>query len=201
MVHRALSASGIEHVIAADGGARNAWFYARSVDTVIGDLDSLSPAYVQKLEADGTQIIRHPMEKDETDLELSLIYAAELGATWIRVVGAIGGRFDQMLANVYLLGLPQLKEIDTAIVAGSQMIQLLRPDTHILHGSKGDTISLIPISGDVTGISTSGLKYALNNETLVFGPARGISNVMASEQATMRFQSGLLLCIHTDGRA
>ncbi len=201
MVHRALSESGISRIIAADGGAYNAQFYGQTIDTLIGDLDSLSPDYITQLESNGVTIHRYPPEKDETDLELALQYAVSEGATWIRIIGAMGGRFDHMLANVYLLGLPQLAAIDIAIVAGNQMLRLLMPATHHLIGQQGDTISLIPISGNVQGITTIGLQYPLSNETLSLGPARGISNVMLTTEATVTFTSGLLLYVHTVGRA
>ncbi len=201
MVHRALSDSEGALIIAADGGARIASDYDMSPDIVIGDMDSLSAEALSNLEAGGAQVVRHPLEKDETDLELTLIYTIEQGANWIRIIGAIGGRFDQMLANVYLLALPQLRDCDVALVAGNQMITLLRPGLHHLTGKSGDTISLLPISGDVAGISTRGMKYPLRDEVLVFGPARGISNVMLAAEASLTFSSGLLLCVHTDGEA
>lgn len=201
MVYRALSDSDDAYIIAADGGARIAWLYDKSVQTVIGDMDSLSEEELAKLEAGGAEILRHPPEKNETDLELALIYALDKGAKWIRIIGAIGGRFDQMLANVYLLALPQLLDCDVALLAGNQIITLLRPGLHHVTGNLGDTISLIPVSGDVRGISTRGMKYTLVDEVLAFGPARGISNVLVVPQASVTFQSGLLLCVHTDGEA
>ena len=201
MVYRALSDSEGAMIIAADGGARIALDYEMPPHSVIGDMDSLSAEELSTLANDDVQIVRHAPEKDETDLELALIYAVEQGATWIRIIGAIGGRFDQMLANVYLLALPQLADCDVALVAGKQMITLLRPGLHHLTGKPDDTISLLPISGDVQGISSRGMKYPLRDEVLAFGPARGISNVMLTAQASVTFRSGLLLCVHTDGEA
>jgi thiamine pyrophosphokinase len=201
MLRRAIAHSSQAHIIAADGGAKVAWYYQLRPHTVIGDMDSLSESELQRLKEQGAEFHIHPAEKNETDLELALLLAAKLGATWIRIIGAIGGRFDQMLANVYLLALPQIAEIDVALLAAEQEIYLLRRGKHQLKGDKGDTISLIPVSGDVFGISTKSLKYPLNNETLSFGPARGISNIMESEQAEIHIEKGLLLCIHTKGTA
>jgi thiamine pyrophosphokinase len=201
MVSRALFDSQDALIIAADGGARIARKFGFTPNVVIGDMDSISPEELNDLQAKGAEIHRYPAEKDETDLELALLYAVEKDIQWIRVLGAIGGRFDQTLANVYLMALPQLTDCDIALVADNQMIRLFRSGEHILHGQIGDTISLIPISGDVTNISTENLKYRLKNETLHFGPARGISNVMESKTAHVRFDDGWLLCVHTEGRA
>lgn len=201
MVHRALSASDTAHIIAADGGARVAWHYNKSPHTVIGDMDSLSDDELERLRADGAKILQYPAEKDETDLELALKFATEQGAEWIRIIGAIGGRFDQMLANVYLLSLPELRECDVALVAGNQILRILYAGEHHISASAGDTVSLIPMSGDVLNISTQGLQYPLKQETLRFGPARGISNVMLEASATVKFASGVLLYVHTEGQA
>jgi thiamine pyrophosphokinase len=64
-----------------------------------------------------------------------------------------------------------------------------------LQGHAGDIVSLIPFGGDAHGIVTDGLEYALRDESLVIGPARGVSNVMLGERATITFRHGLLLCV------
>jgi len=164
-------------------------------------MDSLLPHEITRLKEEGCAVLRHPPEKDQSDLELALLYAAEKGATWIRILGAVGGRFDQMLANMYLMALPDLEDSDIAVVAGKQHITLLRAGKTIIEGDKGDTISLMPVSGDVIGIRTKALKYPLEDEKLTFGPARGISNIMLEEKIEISLQQGVLLCVHTKGRA
>ena len=199
MVHRALDEASDASIIVADGGVRIALKYNLVPDAIIGDMDSVDHEILKQLEATGVVIQHYPQEKNETDLELALSYAAEHGAQWIRIIGGIGGRFDQMLANVYLLALPQLANRDVAIVAGKQSICLLREGENIVVGQEGDTVSLIPISGDVCGITTYGLKYALQNDTLLFGPARGVSNVLLGDTAKIIIDTGYLLCVHTVG--
>lgn len=201
MVQQALAHAEGALLIAADGGAHLAQHFGLRTQIVVGDMDSVDPQLLAEWHDLGMAIYRYSPEKNETDLELALMFAAEHGAHWIRVLGAIGGRFDQMLANVYLLALEELRERDVALVAGEQIIRLLRAGEHTLHGEVGDTVSLIPVSGDVHSIRTEGLKYPLRQETLYFGPARGISNVMTAEHAHLSFHSGYLLCVHTRGRA
>ena len=48
--------------------------------------------------------------KDDTDTELAVQTAAEIGAEEIHIVGGTGSRLDHMLANVYLLGLLRNRE-------------------------------------------------------------------------------------------
>ncbi len=188
-------------VICADGGVRVARYYKVQIDTVLGDLDSLSADEISQLESQGVSIHRYPKEKNETDLEIALKWVAGDGYQQIRIIGALGGRFDQTLANTYLLALPELTDCDVAMVAGKQLIRLLSAGTHQLTGQPDDTLSLVPLGGNVTGISTQGLYYPLKNETLHFGPARGVSNIFAGTTASVAFTSGQLLMIHTLGRA
>ncbi|MCC6802586.1 MAG: thiamine diphosphokinase [Anaerolineae bacterium] len=201
MVQRALAQSGDALIIAADGGARIAAHYGRKVDAVIGDMDSLAPDELAALRAQNATIVAHPAEKDETDLELALMWAVEQGADWLRVIGATGGRLDQAISNIYLLALPVLDGCDVKLVAGNQATWLARAGRTEIAGAVGDTVSLIPLNGTVHGVATDALYYRLNDEDLYFGPARGVSNVMMTEQAAVTVRAGVLLVVHTIGRA
>lgn len=183
-------------IIAADGGTRHAWAVGIDPDVVIGDIDSLSSEERNRLEAAGTEIIGFPARKDETDLELALLQAARAGATEIVILAALGGRLDQTIANVLLLTLPQLREVEVRIVEESQTAFLVRNEAFI-EGQAGDTVSLIPLGGDAMGVATEGLEWTLDDEILRFGPARGVSNVLTAEQASVRVRRGLLLCVVT----
>src|SRR5690606_36583437 len=81
-------------VIAADGGARNAEAYGCRIDLIVGDMDSVDAVMLARLADGGTEVERHPAQKDETDLELALTRAVERGADWLRVIGGLGGRLD-----------------------------------------------------------------------------------------------------------
>ena len=200
MVRRALDFAINPMIVAADGGARNAMHLGLRIDMLIGDMDSLPAAEVTRLEKQNATIHRYPIEKDETDLELTLKRVVGAGATWIRIIGGLGGRLDQTLANLYLLALPELTDCDVRLVAGNQEAWLLRPGKHHIYGTSGDTVSLLPLTEKVAGIRTGNLHYPLQDETLTFGPARGISNVMQDISAWVELQKGLLLLVHSVGQ-
>lgn len=202
MVRRVLADARGAHIIAADGGARMARFFGYMPDVIIGDMDSLTPDDLTTFSQAGAALERYPAEKIETDLELALQYVARQGIKWLRIIGGVGNRFDQTIANVHLLTLPELENIDAGMVSGGQAIYVLRPGLHTFHGQPGDTLSLIPLSASVPDIETKDLKYPLHKETLYFGPARGVSNVMeTADTGQVSFPSGLLLAVHTVGRA
>lgn len=182
-------------LVAANGGAGHALGLGLQPDVVIGDLDSLNRAERTRLEAGGARFIVHPPAKDETDLELALLHAVEQSADQIVILGALGGRLDQTLANVLLLSLPALAGRDVRLVDGSQTAFLIR-DGATLHGQPGDIVSLIPLGGPAHGVITQGLAYPLSDETLPFGPALGVSNELTAQQAHVQVRDGLVLCIH-----
>lgn len=183
-------------IIAADGGTRHTAALGLTPHVVIGDLDSLPADTREALEAAGVELISFPSRKDETDLELALGYAVRAGADEILILGALGGRLDQTIANLMLLALPELEGVNVQVINGPQTAFLIR-DEAIIKGSPGDTVSLIPWGGDAFGISTEGLEWPLHDEPLYFGPARGVSNVLISEQACIRVRRGVLLCVVT----
>ena len=77
-------------------------------DLLIGDLDSVPPEQIDSMASQAVEIQRFPVEKDETDLELALFEVARRGYKEIFLVGALGGRIDQTLANLFLLQMPEL---------------------------------------------------------------------------------------------
>lgn len=188
-------------LIAVDGGLRHLLARGLHPDLLIGDLDSADPAAIEAMTAQGVPVVRFPMEKDETDLELGLLAAVERGCKAMIIFGGIGDRFDQTISNVYLLALPALRSVEVCLLDANQTIRLLLAGETTLTGQVGDTISLIPLSAAVSGIVTDGLRYPLRGESLQIGPARGVSNVIEHLPATVRFTEGLLLLVHTVGRA
>ena len=182
--------------IAADGGAVNARTHlALAPHVLIGDLDSLDEPTRAWCAAAHTETIQHPREKNETDLELALDLACQRGATQITLLGALGGRFDQMLANVFLLANPASQHIATRIAA-DDIDAWIAWERAVVQGHRGDTVSLIPLSEQVDGVVTQGLKYPLRSETLFQSKARGVSNELVGDRAEISFARGLLLVVH-----
>jgi thiamine pyrophosphokinase len=185
-------------IIAADGGAVHCLALGIHPDVAIGDFDSLAPDHLNRLKASGTDIIRHPVRKDHTDLELALNLAVDRGADEILIFGALGHRWDMTTANIFMLASPILAHCRVRIIHGFQEIMLLCEMTsHRICGRAGDTLSLVPLSGDVRGITAGGLEYPLHNDRLKFAATRGISNVLVADTATIYFKQGQLLCILT----
>ncbi len=183
-------------IIAADGGARHALELGLIPQIVIGDFDSLTTAVRTTLEMRGCQLITHPTEKDETDLELALNHAQKLGATEITLHGLLGGRWDMSFANILLLAAPRYAGIKFKVIAGDDEIFILRGKAALeIKGNPGDSVSVIPLTSQVSGLSYSGLTWPLENAELNFGSPRGVSNRMSGEKARIELLEGVALVV------
>jgi thiamine pyrophosphokinase len=183
-----------DYIIAADGGVYHCIRLGIKPHLVVGDFDSLNEPALTALQASGTQLARYDPRKDFTDLELALEHAQRSGATEALVFGALGGRWDQTLANLLLPAAKTLSGLEIRLLDGDQEITLLRDRENCrLEGQPGDTLSLIPLTLEARGVVTQGLEYPLRRETLYLGATRGISNVFVEQQASVSLEEGLLL--------
>lgn len=201
-------AEAIGLVVAADGGARHAAGLGVPIDAWVGDGDSLGEAELATLAAAGTPISRSSPEKDESDTELAVLEALRRGAEGIVVVGALGGsRIDHALANIGLLAMPALAGRRVVLLDARSRISLIRapgsdglPVVTPLPGRTGDLVSLLPVGAGVVGVTTRGFAYPLDDEPLPAGPARGLSNVRMSPDASVAVRGGLLLVVESPAR-
>jgi thiamine pyrophosphokinase len=192
-------------VIAADGGARLAGPLGVRIDRWVGDGDSLGEEALARLEASGVPIERANSEKDESDTELAVRAALREGAGGIVIVGGLGGRrIDHALANIGLLAMPELADRGAVILDGRSRLTLIQaPDAagravdRPLPGRTGDLVSLLPVGPGVDGVTTRGLEYALVDEPLPVGAARGLSNVRTDADAGVTVKAGSLLVVES----
>ena len=181
-------------VIAADGGLDRAAALGLEVDVLVGDLDSVSSAALARAESAGTRIVRHPVAKDATDLELALDEALALGARRVLVIASAGGRLDHLAASLLLLGADRYAELELDALVGDALVHVVR-SARTLRGTPGELLTLLPLGGAAEGVTTSGLEYPLDGETLGPGSTRGVSNVFTSAEARVTLVEGILLAI------
>ena len=181
-------------VIAADGGLDRAAALGLEVDVLVGDLDSVSPAALARAESAGTRIVRHPVAKDATDLELALDEALALGARRVLVIASAGGRLDHLAASLLLLGAERYAELELDALVGDALVHVVR-SARTLRGTPGELLTLLPLGDGAEGVTTSGLEYPLDGETLGPGSTRGVSNVFTAAEARVTLAEGVLLAI------
>jgi thiamine pyrophosphokinase len=190
-------------VVAVDGGA--AWLRSigRQPGALVGDLDSVDPALVADLETAGVPIERHPTEKESSDTQLALAYALSRGATEAVIIGAFGGpRLDHEIANVLLLASARTGggdlDLDLRLVRGGASVRALEGGSSLsIEARSRSLVSLLPVGGDASGVTTRGLRYPLDDERLPLGSTRGLSNEVVAEDASVQLKVGTLLVIET----
>jgi thiamine pyrophosphokinase len=195
----------VELIVAADGGWDKATTLGLAPGLLVGDADSLPEARFAEVAAQGVPIELSPAAKDESDAELALVAALRRGATHVTILGALGGkRFDHALANVGLLALAEPGAVEVELLDATTRVRLLRAPAVDgaaarceLPGVAGDLVSLLPLGASAVGVTTAGLLYPLLNETLRPGPARGLSNVRLTTEASVSLRRGYLLIVET----
>ena len=185
-----------DFIICADGGTQHALTLGLTPNLLIGDMDSIEKGQLEKLQKNDVEIELFSHDKDETDLELAINRAIELEPQQLLIMGALGGRLDQTLANIALLADPRLSIFDARLDDGVEEIFFCRDQVQI-YGGSGDLVSLLPWGNPVAGVLTTDLKWPLKSEMLLPDKTRGISNEMLGDTASVEISSGLLLVIHT----
>ena len=186
-----------DYLICADGGVAHCLAIGCTPDVVIGDMDSIDPDLLEQLEGSRVHMERRPRTKDQTDLELALERALRDGAEDVLILGALGGRLDQTLANILIMA-QRVWPVPVRMAEGDQIAEVLRGGESItLIGRPGSVVSLVPLSAEVTGITYEGLEYELTDAALGMGSTRAISNVVGESPATIRIRTGLALIVQT----
>ncbi|HSQ89666.1 thiamine diphosphokinase [Romboutsia sp.] len=195
VIREALIRQEYDYIICADGGANHAYKMDIVPDYIIGDLDSVQFDIINYYKNCGVRFEEFPSKKNETDTELCIYLADKLNAKEIHFIGSLGGRIDHTIANVNLLYYVRKMDIVPKIISEKEQIYIAINEEKIIHGNKGDTISIIPINGDAKGVTLTNLEYPLNNYDMKFYLPLGISNVMLSKECKVRVDDGSLLII------
>ncbi len=181
-------------IICADDGARHLRKINILPDLLLGDFDSIGAEDLAYYGEKGIEIIKYPVEKDKTDSEIAVDYALERGFKNLVILGATGSRLDHTLSNIFLLK----KILDSGgtgcIINENNEIYLIS-DSIRLKKEERCNVTLLAITKKVTGVTTKGLYYQLQDAEIYMGSSFGVSNVFTDEYAEVSIKSGLLLVI------
>jgi len=168
--------SDADKLIGVDGAADVLVQYDITADVLIGDFDTANEQCVRQLQEGGAKVLRLNTEKNETDTEAAVNYAIENGADTIVMLGAIGTRVDHTQSNIMLLLRAHMANVDARIIDENNAL-LVSNSVVTLCGTPGQTVSILPLTGNVR-VSATNLYYPLDDLELCFGSSRGISNIM-----------------------
>lgn len=184
-----------DYIICADGGANFLYKIKVVPDYILGDLDSLELKAKNYFKEKGVSFKKFPERKNETDAQLCIHLAKGLGVVDIDLLGALGGRIDHTVANINLMYYIKKLGLNPVIKNNKEDLHMIESEYIDIFGKKGDTISVLPVNGDSTGITLEGLEYPLKDATIEYGDPIGISNVMESDKCRITVEKGTLLIV------
>lgn len=164
-------------VLAVDGGLDHALAAGLEPSGLIGDLDSVTEEALDWARRHAT-IAHHPVDKDRTDTELALAFAADMDPSRLTLVGG-GDRLDHTIAAIGALGAPSLTGIPAldAWWHGQHLEVIHGPARELLLVEPGSTLSLVALHGPCSKVSITGVRWELDEADLAPVVGLGMSNV------------------------
>ena len=181
--------AGYSLIACSDG----AFHYLKDKNFPLDKLDFISGDFDSHLGSD--EAIYHDRfiftpDQDKTDFHKSLEIIQERGITAVDVYGGSGGEMDHFLGNLTAaflfknhLEITFYDEFSTYFFA---------PKTLVLENVKGKTISLYPFPL-TENITTKGLNWPLNNESLDISKRIGTRNLASEETVVIHYGKGDLV--------
>ena len=180
-------------VLAADAGLHKLTEFRDSV-TVIGDFDSIDDSIASSFAA----LKRvHRLEQDSNDLEKSVVYAVERGASSVSILGGFGGRLDQSLTTLSVM-VRYHTELEIMLYHDSSVSVILSEATSSNDWSRVgfpamNQLSIVPW-GNEAEISLKDVEWPLEHATLGSG-SRGVSNRIYGDAGSIKIHRGTVVCV------
>lgn len=190
------------YLIAVDGGLKYLYELGIKPDCLVGDFDTINSNILDLyINAEGIDVVKLVPEKDYTDTHTALGIAIKQKPDEICVLGGTGSRLDHTISNIQLLFVSLQEGIKTRIVNENNNIYLINKDTIIKKSDLyGKYISLLPINGNVKGVTLKGFKYNLENYDfdVVKSVSLGVSNELVAEEGQILICDGVLLVVEAN---
>lgn len=177
-------------VIAADGGLDHVKRLGIEPQVILGDFDSLGRTPV------GDNVLRYPVEKDDTDSMLALREGLRRGYRRFLLYGALDGpRLDHTVANFQALAF--LAERGAfGILAGVDTMAAVVKNEGLRFSEEAQGIaSVFCLGPDAEGVTIRNLQYPLEKGRLTAAFPLGVSNHFVGEPGEISVRHGSLLVL------
>ena len=184
------------YVIAADSGvdhARSAGLLPREV---VGDFDSISRRGL-KWARQHALVHEHSPDKDDTDTQLAITLAAARVPARLIVVSGGGDRLDHTLAVIGSLVTDDVTSIpDVSLRWGGNAATIVHgPGRATIDAPHGSTLSVIGLAPPCSGITLTGTRWTLTDESLEVLSGRGVSNIVENT-VSITLRDGVVAVFH-----
>jgi thiamine pyrophosphokinase len=163
-------------VIGVDGGLDVARDAGLEPSGLVGDLDSVSAAGLAWAKAHAT-VAQHPTDKDQTDTEIALQFAADMQPERLTMIGG-GDRLDHTMAAIGALSARHLTSIPIldAWWDGQHLDIVHGPGRRTLDLEPASTVSLLALGAPCERVGITGVRWPLAGHRLEPVVGLGISN-------------------------
>lgn len=175
-------------IIAADAGYLTLQKMGAKPHITVGDFDSMD-----NLPTD-TEIIKHPIRKDDTDTLLAVKIGLEKEYKRFFLYGCTGGRLDHTLANLQTLSFIASKGATGYLYGEDFTATVLSGSSLEFPEEKKGNISVFSAT-DECEISIDGLSYTLNHEKITYNFPLGVSNKFIGKNAKITVHNGTAIII------
>lgn len=180
-------------LLCADAGWRAAAQYGLKPHKTIGDFDSMP------VDAVTGEILRLPVEKDDTDLLACIREGRRRGYSDFIAAGCLGGRMDHTLACLQCAADCAAQGESLWLLDGCNCVTVLSPGSYVFPREKGRKLGLLAYTPEVTGLTVTGARWMLNDAVLSHHYPIGCSNEWADDSVSISFAEGqLIVCISGD---
>lgn len=174
-------------LIAADGGLAHLERRRLTPHLIVGDFDSLGRV------PEGDNIIRHPVEKDDTDTMLAIKTGLARGYRQFVLYGCLGGRLDHTYANLQALSYLADHDASGWLLGQGMAATVIRNSRLDFAPGHQGTISVFCPNGEARGVDLVGLYYPLQDAVLTSSFPLGVSNQFTETAASVAVKEGSLL--------
>lgn len=177
-----------DYVIAADAGFTACRRLGVTPDLLLGDFDSMA-------EPDFPNILRSPVEKDDTDTSLALKEGLRRGYTAFHIYGGTGGeRLDHTLANLQMLTWLRRQGARGYLYDRRFVYTAIRSESLTIPKTVDwGLLSIFCTGPDAHGITLRGVQYPLTDADLSAAFPLGVSNHILEAEARISVAQGELL--------
>ena len=190
-------------IISCDGGTDFLASHGIIPDMVVGDLDSITENGLEYIRANNIFVEKYPVEKDATDTEIAI---GKTGNDRTVLVCPVSGRIDHVLSNFQIVLKQRSLGKNIVLTDGMTYCYPLtgedRVEIDVSSYGENAAVSLVPwdFGCAVTGVTTEGLYYPLENASLSAGSSFSFSNHPASKASKIgvSIRSGMLMVVVTN---
>tara|TARA_B100001113_G_scaffold110186_1_gene89323 strand:- start:48 stop:662 length:615 start_codon:yes stop_codon:yes gene_type:complete len=181
-----------DEIIGVDNGTAHLFDRSLIPSKVLGDLDSITPVLLEKVENLNIELIRYEPDKDKTDFELSLESISNPEEKIIYLIGGEEGEIDHLFSIFSLIINYEFSLNVTWLYMDKTIV--FRNDVSIFL-NKEAKFSIVPLT-NLKSLTISGAKWNVDKEDVEAGSSKTLRNEAVDNKISISCSKGLFSVIY-----